>query len=359
MAVTLKNHSTMPLSVFLIIAVVAGFSSCGILSSDEPPELEPGPRNYEWTVDSVYSAPGGWMNTIWGSSPDDVWIGSSGGYEKLWHFDGEEYSPYAHRFVGDFYSIFGFAQDDVWMGGGDGELWHFDGQEWELSFTYSPEGFGGPNIFDIWGTSSSDIYAVGTVSPGSGQEGSYKGFILHFDGNQWQEMIMTDFGMQFQRIRKNNEGIYLYGFGPYSTHSTSDSISFYKYKNDNLLELYSYSISNVGSPNMNLVGGKIYIISKTEVVDINFNSILLLSITEDVYDVNGRHKKDMFITTESGVLHYNGENTQYLFELENKNATVFRSLVLENDVFFLINDYEAGTNLIYHGTLTKSEKEDE
>lgn len=353
------HHPTMPLSIFLIIAVVAGFSSCGILSSEDPPELEPGPRNYSWTVDSVYSAPGGWMNTIWGSSPDDVWIGSSGGYEKLWHFNGHEWAPYSPRFVGDFYSIYGFAQDDIWMGGGDGEIWHFDGQEWGLFYTYHPDGMGGPNIYDIWGTSSSDIYAVGSVPPG--QKGPYNGFILHYNGNQWQELILTDFGMQFQRIRKNNEGIYLYGFGPYSTQATSDTVSFYKFNKKNLFEIYSMPVNVTGSPGINTFGDKLYAVVENEVMEVhntNFKSILSFDERE-IFGVNGRHAKDIFILSSNVVMHYNGVDTRDLFQLDSQNATLWSSLVFENDVFFLVNDYDAGTNLIYHGTLSEHEPEEE
>lgn len=90
----------------------------------------------------------------------------------------------------------------------------------------------------------------------------------------------------------------------------------------------------------------------------NFKTILSINNRDVAIGMYGRHEKDLFVTTRTGVMHYNGEDTQYLFELEHENATVFRSLVLENDVFFLVNDYDAGTNLIYHGILTESKQEE-
>ncbi|SMO62005.1 hypothetical protein SAMN06265219_10698 [Gracilimonas mengyeensis] len=347
----------MPLIIF--IALLSFFSSCEILGIDEDNEsLDPGPRNYEWTVDSVGGAPDmwvGWANTIWGSAPNDVWIGLSGGYYNLWHYDGETWSPWPYRegpdgFTGSFYSIYGFAQDDVWMGGGDGELWHFDGSTWKLFYTYNPEGLGGPNIFDIWGTSPSDIYAVGTVSTGLDNP-SYKGFILHYDGRRWRELLVTDFGMQFNRIRKENRGIYLSGSGPYSYQTISDSVSLYILNNKSLNVLYSKSRKEASSVNLNKFGNRIYFVIENEVTDKYFNSILPFTLSEDVYHVNGRHEKDMFITSEDGIAHYNGEDIQLLV-----NDVVQPSAVLfEKDVFFFANDYVEGTNLIYHGTLTKKD----
>lgn len=359
-----KKPTREHMPLYFFIALLTFFSACGLLSSDDKEPLEPGPRNYEWTVDSVYSAPGGWMNTIWGSSPDDVWIASSGGFDKLWHYNGKEWSPWPYRegpngFSGDFYSIYGFSQDDVWMGGGNGELWHYDGSKWQLSHTYRPEGMGGPNILDIWGTSSSDLYAVGAVSPGSGQESPYKGFILHYNGNQWKELLLTDFGMQFQRIRKHKGGIYLFGFGPYSTQTLSDTVSFYKFNNQNLSEIYSEHVSVTDSPGLNEFGNKIYAVVENDVKEVqNMSFSNILSFDErEVFGVNGRHGKDMFILSTNVVMHYNGEDTQDLFQLDSQNATFWRGLIFENDVFFIARDYEAGTNLIYHGTLTKGEEE--
>lgn len=348
----------MGLRNILLVIFLAG--SCNLLGPDEYPELEPGRRDYIWTVDTLDNGPSGWFDDIWGSSPDNVYAVSKGGVHYLWHFDGSEWAPYTPRFVGDFYSIFGFAQNDVWMGGGGPGgrgIWHFDGQEWKLAHTYQPEGMGEPNIKDIWGTSSSDLYAVGSVPTGL-KNPAYRGFILHYDGKKWEEVLMTDFGMQFQRIRKDKEGIYVYGSGPYSTQTISDSISFYKLRNSTLHELYSEKRSRAGSPGMNKIDDKIYFVVENEITDTKFNSILSLKYTQGVFGIDGRQEKDLFIISAFSVTHYNGEDTQGLFHLDNQNANLWSSLVLEKEVFFLINDYELGTNLIYHGTLPEEEQEE-
>lgn len=295
------------------------------------------------------------MNTIWGSAPNDVWIASSGGAEKLWHFDGNEWSPYSPRFVGDFYSIFGFAQDDVWMGGGNGELWHFDGQEWGLFYTYRPEGLGGPNIFDIWGNSPSNIYAVGTVPPG--QEGPYKGFILHYDGNQWKELLLTEFGAQFQGIREGDQGVFIKGVEPAYGGGAPGTLVLYRYKNGELQE--ELSILRDGTANRiwtNIIGKDMYILNGKDLQKYSGRTLVQideLSDVEIVFSFFARHEKDIFLSTSDGVLHYNGKDIQLLFN----DIVQPRAVLFENDVFFFANDYDAGTNLIYHGTLTKEEGE--
>jgi hypothetical protein len=342
--------------VFLFLSLLVGVAACGILSSEDPPELEPGPRNYEWTVDSVYSAPGGWMNTIWGSAPDDVWIGSGGGYEKLWYFDGKEWTPYSPRFVGDFFSIFGFAQNNVWMGGNDGEIFHYDGESWELNYRYDKQGYNISRVNDIWGTSPSDMYAVGNAI--ENETSLYKGFLLHFDGVQWSELLVTDFEVQFQRVRKGTEGVIIRG--SHRIDGEPRNLSFFKYSDHQLNTLLSKTSEEVETLWMNNAGKEIYYIVGSEIQQRHNESFKTITSTTEnstPIGINGRNEKDLFIVTDKGVNHYDGEDFYTLFNLDNENAFVFRELVFERDIFFLVNDYDAGTNLIYRGTLTKNEQE--
>lgn len=57
-------------------------------------------------------------------------------------------------------------------------------------------------------------------------------------------------------------------------------------------------------------------------------------------------------------MHYNGVDMQYLFHIDHP-FDYFSSdgLMLKRDVFFVTNDFQAGTNLIYHGVLPQEEKE--
>ena len=109
----------------------------------------------------------------------------------------------------------------------------------------------------------------------------------------------------------------------------------------------------------NTVEGKIYYVVGNEIQVLDsgkFRTVVSVPEDQDPISVAGRSKNDLFITTTRGVLHYNGENIVSLFQLDDKHATIYRDLILKNDVFFLVNDYEAETNLIYHGTPTPKEE---
>ena len=66
-------------------------------------------------------------------------------------------------------SIFGFNENDIFVGGAEGILLHYDGSQW------SPMETGGRWTFkDIWGSAPDNVYAVVT-----------DGRILHYDGKAW------------------------------------------------------------------------------------------------------------------------------------------------------------------------------
>ena len=53
-----------------------------------PPELQPGRRDYAWTVDTI-DAPGDTYYRMWASSPTDVWATSPGDpSQAIAHFNG-------------------------------------------------------------------------------------------------------------------------------------------------------------------------------------------------------------------------------------------------------------------------------
>lgn len=77
--------------------------------------------------------------------------------------------------------IFAFAPDDIWFA--HGGVHHYDGRQirsfWVNSFPGNANAIldSGQFIDKIWGTSSSNLWAVGT-----------RGAIIHFDGTAWQKL---------------------------------------------------------------------------------------------------------------------------------------------------------------------------
>ena len=82
------------------------------------------------------------------------------------------------------YAVWGSSSTDVFAVGQDGTILHYDGSGWtamDSGFTY--------DLYGVWGSSSSDIYAVG-----------YGGTILHCDGTEWTIMIQDVIHEHFQDV---------------------------------------------------------------------------------------------------------------------------------------------------------------
>jgi hypothetical protein len=118
-------------------------------------------------------------NSIFGFAANDIWVvgGVTFGYAAHWNGSvWEEYSfyPPPEDTVWGLRSVWGSSPDDVWAVGAQGTIIHWDGSEWEK--IQSPTSM---YLIDIYGTSSSNIYAVGATLTNEYE-------LLHFDGNSWK-----------------------------------------------------------------------------------------------------------------------------------------------------------------------------
>ncbi len=167
-----------------------------------------------WTLTQIATDHG--VEALWGRSPSDVYAGvTDWGGQNLLHFDGHEWFPVdtgsdappndlwgddtGHLFAvcsntilhfdGTSWSnetlptppdqwlraIWGVSLSDIFVVGSEGVILHFDGAEW--TSMESPTSVG---LYDVWGTSSTDVYAVGRKT------------IIHFDGMSWQVVFQSE-----------------------------------------------------------------------------------------------------------------------------------------------------------------------
>jgi hypothetical protein len=94
------------------------------------------------------------------------------------------------------HSVFARTPSDVWIAGyvfpsslGPGLVLHFDGERWERAALDAPD-----SIFDIWASSESDVWAVGS-----------SGLAYHFDGTAWTK-VETDTTEYLHSVFGTGEG---------------------------------------------------------------------------------------------------------------------------------------------------------
>lgn len=118
-------------------------------------------------------------------APDDVWIG--GEYGDLLHWNGTSFEQYCNPAGTQVDRLWAFASDDVWAISNAGNIIHWNGVIWQ---DISHNGFAdcrSVELRDIWTVDSSDIWVAGGIGmvPGTGVIG-------HYDGSSWTTVPIPD-----------------------------------------------------------------------------------------------------------------------------------------------------------------------
>ena len=176
-----------------------------------PAKIIKDPRTYTWSIDTLKEGFQTDMTRVWGSSPNDVYLGGHGASvptSSLWHFDGNKWSIVnlpVIRFY-DINSIYGFSSMDVWAVGSQSYslyedsslICHYDGSSWkEYPIT------GGEWLQAIWGSDPTKLWAVGNNT------------LFHFDGTSWKpfSFFIPPQGVQLLSISGlSSNDIYMTGY---------------------------------------------------------------------------------------------------------------------------------------------------
>lgn len=138
-------------------------------------------HQFTWAMDTLGIYPSD-LHGVWGTDANNVYAVGLIFYSYdpyrftgIVHWDGTQWTSMEYH-EGDVNDIYGFGPDDIWAVGsyqvgyeGFALIAHWDGQQWT---TWKHHEYGG--LAAVWGTSSSNLYAVGA-----------NGLILHYDGQQW------------------------------------------------------------------------------------------------------------------------------------------------------------------------------
>lgn len=320
------------LPLFLFIAI----SSCH--HPVEPvEELQPGRRDYEWSVD-IIDDPFEPILRVWANTMTDIWATSPG---TLWHFDGTSWTEQTGPFPFFPDRLFGFSKDDIWScSTSDGWIWHYDGKEWKLHSKF-------PNHYcvDIWGGAPNEVYITGWRNKTSN---SVQSFLLKYDGKNWVEIgtPIPDVGFYF--VRKKGGDLIIKG-------ETGDGLNgwtgkIYVYKNNQFQELYSGTI-NCEVTN---IGERVFVWIKTKVFEY-INGQLIectwFSFSNYAGGFWGNNMKNIFCGTQDGIGHYNGTDLVTIYLADPKRFSIFFGGVLNDGVIIPAWDLATGYSFFFRGKL--------
>ena len=122
------------------------------------------------------------LNWVFGfGSSDVVVVGNDG---TILRGDGTTFSQVASPTDQDLWGVWGSAPNDVWAVGGSARLasgvptlLHYDGAAWTSVEVPPLTPTGVRALFKVWGSSATDVYAVGQI-----------GVAIHWDGATWTEV---------------------------------------------------------------------------------------------------------------------------------------------------------------------------
>ena len=348
----LKKQSSFLFLFTALLTIIFINLSCedNPVTPDEPP---PGSRDYTWTVDTL-AIPFMSFNRIWGSSPQDVWIvGPGGDLDKtIYHYDGSSWQTDGRSRPVSPLAVWGFAENDVWIGGRDGQIWHYDGSSWIEDTMFVRPREKNIGFQEIWGDSPDNILATGY----SGDLENRTAVLAKYIGIKWK---LTEFDSlrkhNFLRIRRSNEqsdNYYIQSFEHQTL--TSDSLSIFEYKDDNSIKLiYEGGAGSSTRAFIQKIGDEIYFVIGNTInryVNNEFQPYLEIPFSNFGFQIFGRNKNDIFLRMTDGIAHFNGNNTEYIYMFEGK-ISITDAVLFENEVFFLAFDISNGNDLIYHGKL--------
>ena len=355
--------------LILIAGILLTMNSCK--HNPVGPEIQPGSRDYVWSLDTLHTEFND-ITGLWGSSPNDVWAGGRGGtlYNYLWHFDGKKWTTWFDYHPQVAYctamALFGFASNDVWMGGqaisdpGAG-LSHWDGNEWGKYFNYNPdpELSNFAEVISIWGNRSDDVYAMGLILYRDSIYSS-RGFILHYNGATWSELIKGERGHQFHFLRMiGAQGkLYVLEYRPNASSPDSSVLMLDELNGNRLVTVYSDIEQKIGFASISAIGGTLYLGTRSAGTSrfYSFSNGALeerFSIAGPAFaeQFDGRNADDIFLFSFDGLAHFNGNDVAYLYKFPQSTMQVSCwPAMFDQEIFLGIHNGSAvDYTLILHG----------
>jgi hypothetical protein len=338
------------IALFIISMLVFGFSSCK--KNPVEPDLEPGRRDYTWTADTINSYMDG-VFRIGGTSINSLWaVGPSGNGNTIRKYNGQTWSAIANPFTQDAATICCLGDNNVWATVAYGSIWHYDGT-WKQTMEYTESDVREFLFQDFYANTSNDIFLAGVAFYNNNLS---RGVIMHYQNNKWVKEYNADDNSDYIRINKDvnyPDHYFIYSLKWSQKSGQGDTTTYLKYDGNRMETIYSEQHFNNGGSLISQIGGRLYFGMKDGIYRYNDNQlkrfIQMPVSNSDWHMPFGRSEKDFFISDETGILHYNGTDTQRVINY-GQTGTYLDAVVFDKDVFILSTP-NFSKFIIYHGTL--------
>lgn len=151
-----------------------------------------------WTL--VPNSPDG--RALWGTSASDIWVISPGAGSVLEHFNGSSVDPCTTCTWPMFlFDLWGSSTNDVFAVGQDGTILHYNGAAWSAMTSGTTL-----DVMKIWGSGPNDVYAV--ASPN----------VLHYDGTAWTKVDDVSLFGIYGIWGSAADDVFIAGFGGFVYH---------------------------------------------------------------------------------------------------------------------------------------------
>jgi hypothetical protein len=341
----LKRNTNILLLFSVFIITVLFFIACDD-TPNGPEEPPPGSRDYTWEVDTLH-VPFSFFTSISGTSENDVWICGPGDSEhRFYHFNGDEWkavsltAPYAPK------SISSYKENNVWSGGREGDIYNYNGTNWSKRYQHIIEDARTVVFESIKIFNPTNIIAAGQYFLEG--ENNYRGVLMEYDGNEWNELRMDSVKTTLADIEMSTDKrVFVLG-SSYEQYSI-DRYQFYEFKDRKLNLFHAGTKSEEEKGSLLQLGEETYFIIGPDFYsydDEKFEKIGNLSDDPKFLNVGfGRNVNDIYLGMRDGVAHYNGENTEYVYQSEI-NIFARKGIVFDNHVFFVGSDPFGNTFII-------------
>lgn len=347
----MKRH----IELFIFITLVIALASCKSNITDSPPShLEPGRRDYIWEEYELNSTNGESvrMGDIWGANPLDVWtVGNCSSYLLgVWHYDGNRFVNINSTNTSAQSSIWGSSANDIWIGSAGGVVWHYSGSEWTVNAELKYRNYTKFAIQKLWGVSSNEVYAVGAKLPGDVNDSTF-GAVFKYDGLKWNDIKITKNNLNFYDIAKDKNGdIIIAAMGDKNLKE-----SVHSWNGSQLKELFPPA--SYGSTDLICQNGNVYVARNKVVYKYESGAFVLF---KDFTGTNMttlkcmRNEKDIFIgyndSAVYGLAHYNGSDIKLLYQT-SPDFYVINGILFDKNIFFILRDNIHSKTKILHGKL--------